>query len=123
MAPKKKLLLVDDERDLVEELSLRLEASGWDVLTAYDGQEALDKAKKEKPDLILLDLALPKLNGYQVCRELKGAAETKSIPVILLSAKAQEADKQLGKEYGADDYLTKPCEIQLLLQTITNYLG
>ncbi len=123
MTEKKRILLVDDERDLVEELMIRLEACGWEVLTACDGQEGLEKARRERPDLILLDVIMPKMNGYQVCRELKGVAETKMIPIILLTAKAQENDKRLGKESGADDYIIKPSHAGLLIDKIKKYLG
>lgn len=123
MTEKNRILLVDDEKDLVERLTLHLEASGLEVLATYDGLEGLKKARKEKPDLILLDITMPKLNGYQVCRELKGDAETKSIPIILLTVKAQESDKFWGKQTGADDYITKPFEIDLLLQKIRFFLG
>jgi len=115
---KKKILLVDDEKDLVETVAFRLEATGYQVIKAYDGQEALAKAKKEKPDLIILDLMLPKMDGYKVCRLLKFDEKYKFIPIILFTARAQEEDKKLGKEVGADDYLTKPFEPQVLLSKI-----
>ncbi len=115
---KKKILLVDDEKDLVETVAFRLEATGYEVIKAYDGQEALDKAKKVKPNLIILDLMLPKMDGYKVCRLLKFDEKYKNIPIILFTARAQEEDKKLGKEVGADDYLTKPFEPQVLLSKI-----
>lgn len=118
MATKKRILIVDDERDLVETLIFRLESEGYDVSVAYDGQEGLEKAKKDKPDLILLDVMMPKLNGYQVCRELKSSDATKKIVVIMLTAKAQESDKFWGMETGADAYVTKPFESGELLSKI-----
>jgi DNA-binding response OmpR family regulator len=118
----KKILLVDDEKDLVETLTFRLEANGYGVIKAYDGQEGLDKARSEKPDLIILDLMLPKMDGYKVCRMLKFDDKYKSIPIILFTARAQESDKKLGQEVGADAYITKPFEPQILLSKIKELL-
>lgn len=123
MIKKKKILLVDDEKDLVEELSLRLEASDWEVLTATNGQEGLEKAKKEKPDLILLDIVMNEMNGYQVCHDLKSGLQTQSIPIIVLTARTQKSDKDWAQECKADDYMIKPYEIDLLLQKIRQHLG
>lgn len=120
---KKKILLIDDEKDLVEELTLRLAAEGYEVLAAFDGQEGLEKARQEKPDLILLDVVMPKLDGYEVCLELKKDSSTKKIPIIMISAKSQESDKFRGKECGASAYITKPYETDLLLQKIRGFLG
>ena len=117
-----RLLLVDDEVDLVEMVKIRLEASGYQVLTAFDGQEALDKARKEKPDLIILDLMLPKLDGYKVCRMLKFDEKYKNIPILMFTARAQEQDKKLGQEVGADAYLTKPFEPDALIAKIREFL-
>ena len=113
-----RILLVDDEKDLVETVTFRLEATGYEVIKAYDGQEALDKAKKEKPNLIILDLMLPKMDGYKVCRMLKFDEKYKHIPIILFTARAQEEDKKLGEEVGADAYITKPFEPEALLGKI-----
>lgn len=118
MAAKKKILLVDDEKDLVETMILRLEASGYEVISAFDGQEALDKAKSENPDLIILDLMLPKVDGFKVCRMLKFDEKYKKIPIILFSARAQDVDKQMGKDVGAEAYITKPFDSQILLAKI-----
>jgi len=119
---KKKILLVDDERDLVETVTFRLEAGGYEVLPAYDGQEGLDKARKEKPDLIILDLMLPKMDGYKVCRMLKFDEKYKKIPIIMFTARAQQSDIEMGKEVGADAYVTKPFEPQALLGKIKELL-
>lgn len=119
----KKILLVDDEPQLVEVVKMRLEANGYTVLAAYDGQEALDKARQEKPDLIILDLMLPKVDGYKVCRMLKFDQNYKHIPIIMFSARAQEEDVKLGKEVGGDAYITKPFEPQELLSKIKEFLG
>jgi DNA-binding response OmpR family regulator len=112
---KKRILIIDDEADLVDMLSLRLQANDYEVITAADGQEGLDKARKEKPDLIILDLMLPKMDGYKVCRMLKFDEKFKQIPIILFTARAQESDVRLGEEVGADAYLTKPFEPDVLL--------
>ena len=122
MASKKRILLVDDEKQLVEMMQMRLEAGGYAVLSAYDGQEALDKARTEKPDLIILDLMLPKVDGYKVCRMLKFDEIYKNIPVILFSARAQEEDIKLGKEVGAEAYITKPFDPAILLAKIKELL-
>ena len=118
----KKILVVDDERDLVETLTFRLEASNYEVLSAYDGQEGLEKARAEKPDLIILDLMLPKIDGYKVCRMLKFDEKYKNIPIILFTARAQETDKQMGEDVGADAYITKPFEPQVLLEKVKELL-
>ena len=120
---EKKILIVDDENDLVDLVKLRLEANGYQVVVAYDGQAALNVVKKENPDLIILDLMLPKLDGYKVCRMLKFDQKYKKIPIILFSAKAQDEDKAIGKEVGADAYVVKPFEPKLLLATIKELLG
>ena len=112
---KKRILLVEDEKDLVDIVKFRLEANNYEVVVAYDGQEALDRAKKEKPDLIILDLMLPKIDGFKVCRMLKFDEKYKKIPIIMFTARAQESDKKLGEEVGADAYITKPFDLEEVL--------
>lgn len=119
---KMKILIVDDELELVEILSIRLEAHNYQVATAFDGQEALDKARSEKPDLIILDLMLPKLDGYKVCRMLKFDEKYRHIPIIIFTARSQDADIKLGEEVGADAYITKPFEADILLGKIEQLL-
>ena len=119
----KKILLVDDEPELIEMVKLRLEANGYEVITAGDGLEALDKARSENPCLILLDLMLPKMDGYRVCRTLKFDQKYKDISIIIFTARAQESDEKLSKEVGADAYITKPFEPQKLLDKIRELLG
>lgn len=119
----KRILVVDDEVQLVEMVKMRLEASGYDILCAYDGQDGLDKAKKDKPDLIILDLMLPKMDGYKVCGLLKNDSRYSKIPVIMFTAKAQDEDEALGRELGAEAYVTKPFEPKLLLDKIKELLG
>jgi DNA-binding response OmpR family regulator len=120
---KKKILLVDDEKDLVETMTFRLDSLGYEVIPAYDGQEAFNKARKEKPDLIILDLMLPKMDGYQVCGLLKKDTRYRKIPIIIFTARAQQDDIKLGQEMGADAYITKPFEPQLLLDKIKELLN
>ncbi len=120
---QKKILVVDDEADLVETVRFPLEAEGFHVLTSYNGEDALNQARKEKPDLILLDLMLPKLDGYKVCRLLKFDERYKHIPILMLTAKTQERDKLLGKETGANEYITKPFDIDDLINKVKVYLN
>lgn len=120
---KKKILLIDDEKDLVETVSFRLESLGYTVIPAYEGQEGLDKARRENPDLIILDLMLPKLDGYKICRMLKFDEKYKHIPIIMFTARAQEQDKKMGEEVGADAYITKPFDSKTLLDEIARLLG
>ena len=119
---QKKILLVDDEPDLVETVRFPLEMEGYQVLVAHDGEEGLNQARWESPDLIILDLMLPKLDGYKVCRLLKFDERYKHIPILMLTAKAQEKDRLLGKETGADDYMTKPFDIDRLMEKVKFYL-
>ncbi len=117
------VLLVDDEPDLVQLVALRLQSAGYRVEVAYDGEEALQQVKKSKPDLVILDLMLPKLDGYKVCRFLKFDERTRGIPVLIFTARAQAEDMTLAMECGADAYLTKPFEAKALLQKVAELLG
>jgi len=119
----KKILVVDDETQLVEMVAMRLEANDYEVVTAADGQEALNQAKKERPDLMILDLMLPKMDGYKVCGLLKKDSKFSKMPIIIFSARAQQEDKRLAEEMGADAYMTKPFEPQALLAKISELLG
>jgi len=118
MAEKARLLLVDDEPSIVKMVGKRLEVEGYEVLVAADGQEALAKARTEHPSLIILDLRLPKLNGYEVCTMLKQDPRYQKIPILMFTAKAQEKDEKLGIACGADAYLRKPFQAQELLGRI-----
>ncbi len=122
MTQKKRILVIDDEVDLVNLLAMRLEAEGYEVMSAFDGQAGLDMVREERPDLILLDVMMPIMDGYQVCRFLKFDEELKNIPVIMLTARVQEKDKDIGRSVGADDYLTKPFDLNELSQRIRAYL-
>jgi len=103
-----RILVVEDERDIVDLISYNLEKEGFDVSTCQNGEEALQLIKKDKFDLILLDLMLPGIQGMELCRILKSSDETSFIPIIMVTAKSEELDKVLGLEMGADDYITKP---------------
>jgi len=103
----KKILIVDDEPQMVSMIELRLQAAGYTVITACDGQEGLETAKKEVPDLIILDVMMPKMDGYKVCGLLKADTRYNKIPIVMFTARAQEADKQLSQEVGADGYINK----------------
>lgn len=120
---RKRILLIEDEKDLIETVSLRLEAAGYEVISASDGLEGLGKARKEKPDLIILDLMLPKMDGYKVCGLLKADTRYNGIPVIMLTARAQELDRKMGEEVCVDAYITKPFEPQGLLKEIQQLLN
>lgn len=108
----KKILIVDDEKPIVDILKFNLEKEGYSIITAFDGEEAYNKAISESPDLIFLDVMLPKMDGFTVCRKLR---EKISTPIIMLTAKEEEVDKVLGLELGADDYMTKPFSIRELV--------
>lgn len=118
-----RILVVDDEPLIVKMLTQHLEEEGFAVLTAMDGREGLVKARTESPDLILLDLILPKLNGYEVCMMLKQDTRYQRIPIIMLTAKANEKDEQLGRACGADLYLRKPLQITPLLGSLRTLIG
>ena len=120
---KGRILVVDDEIYIVHILDFSLGMEGYEVLTALDGEQALEKARAEKPDLIVLDIMMPKLDGYEVCKAIKSDPETRQIPVILLSAKGRNVDQKLGFDVGADDYITKPFSPRKLVERINQLLG
>jgi two-component system phosphate regulon response regulator PhoB len=104
----KTILIVEDERDVVDLLALNLRKAGFTILTATDGAAGLQKARDEKPTLVILDLMLPKMPGLEICKILKSDPATRQIPIMMLTAKAEEIDRIVGLEFGADDYVTKP---------------
>jgi two-component system response regulator VicR len=112
---KKKILVVEDEKSISDIIKFNLEKEGFEVLTAYDGEDAVHKAGTSDPDLILLDVMLPKMDGFSVCRQVR---EKSTVPIIMLTAKEEEVDKVLGLELGADDYMTKPFGMRELLARI-----
>ena len=119
----KKIFIADDESGFVATLKSRLEFEGFEITTAPDGKAALEQIPVEKPDLVLLDIMMPSVNGYQVCRELKENPDTASIPILMLTAKSQESDKFWGMEAGADDYMTKPFDMDELIAKIEELLS
>ncbi len=120
---KKKILLVDDEEDVLRTVGFRLQSSGYDVVTASDGLEGLEKAHSEKPDLVILDLMLPKMDGYKVCAFLKKDTRYRNIPIIMFTAKAGDLDKKIGLEVGADAYVMKPFEPPELVEAVEKLLA
>ena len=116
MEQKKKILIVEDEKNIVDILRFNLQREGYDTLEAYDGAAGLELARTENPDLVLLDVMLPKMIGFDVCSKLR--EEGRNVPVILLTAREEEADKVLGLEIGADDYITKPFSMRELMARV-----
>jgi two-component system alkaline phosphatase synthesis response regulator PhoP len=115
----KRVLIIEDDKDIIEAIRYNLEKErGFSVLSATTGDEGLNLARQAKPHLILLDIGLPGLNGYEVCRILRGDAETRDIPIVILTARGSESDKVLGLELGADDYITKPFGIRELIARV-----
>lgn len=119
---KKKILVVDDELDVQSIISFRLEINGYDVSVASDGQDGLDKIKEGKPNLVLLDLMLPKINGFEICRMIKFDDKFKDLPIIILSALDKEDDRKKAMEGGADAYFLKPFDLESLLEKISSLL-
>ena len=118
---KTKILLVDDEKDIVEFLEYNLKQEGFEVITAYDGDEALKKIS-EKPDLVLLDIMMPKLDGYEVCRKIRAKQEFATTPIVFLTAKSAEKDEILGLELGASDFIQKPISPKKLIARVKSNL-
>ena len=115
---KSKILIVEDEASLVEVLSYNLQREGYEVVIAKEGREGLRKAQMQLPDLIILDLMLPGLNGLDICRELRASPRTAGITILMLTAKGEETDQVVGFAMGADDYVTKPFSVKVLMQRI-----
>ena len=113
-----KILIVEDEKNIAKVVAYNLEKEGFQVSTARDGEEGLAKARKEIPDLVLLDLMLPKVGGLEVCRQLRADSRTAAIPIIMLTAKTQETDRVVGLEMGADDYVPKPFSTRELVARV-----
>lgn len=116
MDNKKTILIVEDEKNIVDILRFNLQRSGYETVEAYDGEDGLSKARSANPDLILLDVMLPKVNGFEVCKSLRD--EGNNVPVIILTAREEEADKVRGLEIGADDYITKPFSMRELIARV-----
>ncbi len=122
VTPQKRILICDDDPAILRVLQVNLEVEGYETLLAHHGEEALQVAMAERPDLIILDIMMPRLDGYQTCERLKADDSTKDIPVVFLSAKAQASDIEKGKAYGVEDYLTKPFDPDTLVETIERLL-
>ncbi len=120
---KLRILIVDDEPDLLAVLKIGLESAGYDVLTASDGEQGLALARQCAPDLMVLDLMLPRMDGYKVCRALKFDERYKQIPIFILSARSGETDRRLALELGADEFHTKPYELSALVERVRARLG
>ena len=119
----KKILLVDDEPNIVRTVEARLKASGYEVIIAMDGLQGLTMAKSSKPDLIILDLMLPKMDGYKICGLLKKDIKYKKVPILMFTARAQDTDREMAEDVGADAYITKPFKPELLLGKIKELLN
>ncbi|MBS1705891.1 MAG: response regulator [Armatimonadetes bacterium] len=118
-----KILVCDDERHIVRLIQVNLEKQGYQIVTAYDGKEGLEKIKAEKPDLVVLDVMMPYMDGFEVLKNLRREPSTESLPVIMLTAKAQDKDVFEGYHYGADMYLTKPFNPMELISFVKRILG
>lgn len=118
-----KILVVDDEEHIVMILKDSLEFGGFQVMTAYNGEEAMEAVAKEKPDLLVLDIGMPKMDGWEVCRRLKAQESTRQIPIIILTAYAHATDEQKGKSLGADRFIKKPCDLTYLIEQINLLLA
>jgi len=118
----KKILIVDDEKDIIDLLNFNLESEGYETIKARDGDQAIEKAVKELPDLITLDIMLPGKDGWEVLRELRNNPKTKNIPIIFLTAKDSEIDEVVGLELGAEDYIVKPISIRKFLARVKKVL-
>ena len=128
MSDKKRILVVDDDPDLVESVAMKLESENYEVIKAYDGVEAWDQINKEKPALVILDVMMPRKNGYELCDEIKRSDDHKKIVVLLLTAVAEAVTSTNythwdGKNTLADDYIPKPINLNKLMEIVKDYLG
>jgi two-component system phosphate regulon response regulator PhoB len=115
---KPRILLIEDERGLTDVLSYNLNREGYETLVAHDGTEGLRKAQMQLPDLVILDIMLPGIDGLEVCRQLRAGKQTAKIPILMLTAKSEEMDQVVGFTVGADDYVTKPFSVKVLLERV-----
>ncbi len=118
----KKILIVDDEQDIVESLKFVLENNNYTCYCAYNGEDGLKLARDLMPDLIILDVMMPRINGYKISRLLKFDKKYKDIPILMVTARSQEEDKLIGEETGADEYITKPFDLDEVIKTVKKYL-
>jgi DNA-binding response OmpR family regulator len=118
----KKILIVDDEQDIVESLKFVLEGNNYTCYCAYNGEDGLNLAREIIPDLIILDVMMPRINGYKISRLLKFDKKYQNIPILMITARSQEEDKLIGEETGANEYITKPFDLNEVLQIVQKYL-
>ena len=118
----KKILIVDDEQDIVESLKFVLEGCSYMCYCAYNGEDGLKLAREIMPDLIILDVMMPRINGYKISRLLKFDKKYKDIPILMVTARSQEEDKLIGEETGADEYITKPFDLDDVIKVVQKYL-
>ena len=119
----KKILIVDDEQDIVESLKFVLEGCNYSCYCAYNGEDGLKLAREIVPDLIILDVMMPRINGYKISRLLKFDKKYQNIPILMITARSQEEDKLIGEETGADEYITKPFDLDEVLSIVKKYLA
>ncbi|MEM9942476.1 MAG: response regulator [Planctomycetota bacterium] len=120
--PKKKILIVEDDRALASVMEYNFSNSGYDVICSYDGQDGVNQARNKSPDLILLDLMIPVIDGLEVCKKLKAEPNTKNTPIVMVTAKSEETDQLIGYSVGADDYICKPFSVRVLLEKVKSLL-
>lgn len=120
--PKQKILVVEDDRSIADVLDYNLNNAGYETILSTDGQDALNQARLKLPDLVVLDLMLPVLDGLEVCKHLRASSETRNIPIVMLTAKGEETDELVGFSVGADDYVVKPFSVKILLERIKSLL-
>ena len=119
----KRILIVEDDPSVLRATSYILEKEGYEVLTAQNGLEGLRKAKQDNPDLLILDVMLPGIDGFEICHSLRAESQTAQLPILMFSAKGQQADKDTGLRVGADEYLTKPVERSVLISKVEALLA
>jgi DNA-binding response OmpR family regulator len=119
----KRILIVEDDPSVLRATSFILEKEGYEVLTAVDGLGGLKKAKEENPDLLILDVMLPGIDGFEICHSLRAEAQTAHLPILMFSAKGQETDKTTGLKVGADEYLVKPVDREVLISKVATWLS
>ena len=119
----KKILIVDDEQDIVESLKFVFEGCNYTCYTAFNGEDGLKLAREISPDLIILDVMMPRINGYKISRLLKFDKKYKDIPILMITARSQDEDKLIGEETGANEYITKPFDLDEVLKIVQKYLG
>jgi CheY-like chemotaxis protein len=116
--PRKRVLICDDDPVILRLLQVNLEIEGYDVISAHHGEEAVQLAQSERPDLVVLDIMMPRMDGYEACKQIKSQDATRDIPIVFLSAKAQQSDIDMGRSFGVTQYITKPFDPMELLEVV-----